>query len=144
MTKPTVCVDVDGVLASWKDGYSNVMIIGDPIEGAVEFTKRLGVSYVVVIHTSRCNKQVCRKYAPSLIANIVREWLDRHGFHYDDVFCGEGKPPAAAYIDDRAVVCRPEENKVAFEYALRDCQMLAPSWVNFCSSENHNSGKVTQ
>jgi len=129
--KPVVCVDVDGVLASWKDGYKDVLTIGEPISGAVEFTKQLGAHFDVVIHTSRCNKTVCRKYAPSLVSNVVREWLDEHGFHYDEVFCGEGKPPAVAYIDDRAVVCRPEENNEAFEYALRDCHMLSPQLDEF-------------
>ena len=66
----------------------------------------------------------------------IVEWLDEHGFSYTDVWCGVGKPPAVAYVDDRAVHCdplsggqRPETASVtaalAFETALELCGVFA-------------------
>ena len=106
--RKTVCVDLDGVLASYKDGWKGVDHFGDPIPGAVEFTKALAAKCDVVIHTCRCNPEVNKPEAASLLGNRVRAWLDEHGFAYHDVFTGTGKPIAAAYVDDRAVVCVPE------------------------------------
>ena len=42
-------------------------------------------------------------------AEKVRQYLDKHGFKYDEVYEGKGKPIASAYIDDRAVTCKPQE-----------------------------------
>jgi hypothetical protein len=118
--KKTVCVDLDGVLADYSKGWQGVDSIGDPIPGAVEFTKRLGKYAVVVIYTTRCKgKMFDRDEKPEILVGFVKAWLDRHGFHYDDIDTGQGKPIAAAYCDDRAVVCRPQEGNPhqAFEDA---------------------------
>ncbi len=118
--KKTVCVDLDGVLAKY-DEWEGVDHFGDPIEGAVEFTKKLGETFDVVIFTTRCNPEVNKPERPHLLVNRVREWLDKHGFHYDDIYSGEGKPIAQWYVDDRAIVCRPQDElgaELAFESAL--------------------------
>lgn len=43
-------------------------------------------------------------------AKPIKEWLDASGIVYADVFTGKGKPPAHAYVDDRAVVCEPQKD----------------------------------
>lgn len=106
--KKTICVDLDGVLAQY-DGWKGVDHIGDPIPGAVDFTKELSQLGDVVIFTTRCNPEVNKPSAVHLLVNRVREWLDRHGFEYADIYAGTGKPIASAYIDDRAIRCRPQE-----------------------------------
>ncbi len=107
--KKTVCVDLDGVLADYSKGWQGVDKIGDPIPGAVEFTKNLREFARVVIYTTRCKgKMFDRNERPEFLAGIVKAWLDRNGFAYDEIDVGQGKPIAAAYIDDRAVVCRPQ------------------------------------
>jgi hypothetical protein len=105
--RKTVAVDLDGVLADFSKGWQGVDVIGDPIPGAVEFTRRLSVFADVLIWTTRCNPEIGRGEGVQLLRNRVRDWLDKHGFFYADIWTGVGKPIAAAFIDDRAVTCRP-------------------------------------
>ena len=100
--KKTVCVDLDGVLAFY-NGWKGVDHIGDPRPGAVEFTRALSLIADVVIFTTRCNEEMNRPEKAHLLVNRVKAWLDLHGFQYADVYAGQGKPIAAAYIDDRAI-----------------------------------------
>lgn len=120
----TVCVDLDGVLAQY-DGWKGVGHIGDPHDGAVEFTKTLaGMGLSVVVFTTRCKEYTDGTRHDALIG-IVKDWLDRHGFHYDEIYSGQGKPPAVAYVDDRAVQCRPKEaGNWAFRVALKGVERL--------------------
>jgi hypothetical protein len=122
-----VCIDLDGVLAKYDgwhtDGWQE---IGEPIEGAVEFVNNIkALGCRIIIFTTRCNVDV-NSYAPSYeyLISRVEAWLNKHGFDYDEVYYGQGKPMASAYIDDRAVTCNPQEEqenieKIWFEYALR-------------------------
>lgn len=118
--KRSVCVDLDGVLAQY-DGWKGVEHIGDPIPGAVLFTKRLQEIARVVIFTTRTNadpKISERNESVERLTQRVRLWLDAHGFAYDEIYVGQGKPLASAYVDDRAVVCRPKEWQWDFHATL--------------------------
>lgn len=108
--KKNVTVDVDGVLAAYTT-WKGELHIGDPIEGAVEFTKRLAEKYRVVIHTTRMNYTLNRELTPPAARRQLQEWLDKHGFVWDHIFTGPGKPIAIAYIDDRGVSCRPQDRQ---------------------------------
>ncbi len=92
--------------------------------GAVQFTKDLAEDFDLVIHTCRCNPEMHKPLAVHLLVNRVRDWLDEHGFVYHDIYAGTGKPIASAYVDDRAVVCRPRDNGaadfVAAKHAVRE------------------------
>lgn len=85
--KKTVCLDLDGVLAQY-DGWRGEGHLGDPIPGALEAVRRLQKTYDVVVHTTRSG-------------DLVSSWLERHGF--TGVRVSSVKPPAVAYVDDRAV-----------------------------------------
>lgn len=126
--RKSVCCDLDGVLAKY-DGWKGIHHIGDPIEGAVEFTKRLQKLAKVIIYTTRCKTypegvqgprtdQEPSRDSPEQLQGIVKEWLDKHGFVYDEIYIGQGKPFALCYIDDRNIVCRPQEHVFYFEHAL--------------------------
>ena len=117
----TVCVDMDGVLASY-DGWKGVDHIGDPIEGARDFVDALAKDFKIMIFSTRCNAEVNKFYDVETLVDIVKEWLQTHGFKYD--YIGIGKPMAVAYIDDRAVSCRPQEYNFAFEEALIKARRL--------------------
>lgn len=138
--KKTVLVDLDGVLADYSKGWQGIDHIGDPIPGAVEFTRQLAEFARVVIYTTRCKAypadkpgpdgapEPCRDGVSALVARVVA-WLDHHGFTWHEVYAGQGKPFAAAIVDDRAVVCRPQsphvgeketETQVAREDVWRD------------------------
>lgn len=125
--KKTVCVDLDGVLANYSKGWQGPDKIGEPLEGAVEFTRRLGKFARVVIFTTRCKADFDDRpqgATPTTLITTVMAWLDKHGFHYDDIYAGQGKPIASAYVDDRAVVCRPEEDLDAYTWAVTAAQRL--------------------
>jgi len=56
---------------------------------------------------------------------MIAAWLIRHRIAYDHIHDGPGKPPAHAYIDDKAVSCRPEyDGPKAFDAALSATQDL--------------------
>jgi hypothetical protein len=101
--RPIVALDVDGVIAHYDKPTG--IDIGDPIPGAVEFTKRLTEFADIIIHTARCCPELFRPYSADLLRNVVREWLDKHGFAYHEIWIGQGKPHANFYIDDKAVRC---------------------------------------
>jgi len=117
--RKTVCVDVDGVLAQY-DGWNGVEP-GDPIPGAVAFLSLLHNEYHVIIWTTRMNPYINWKnvmdceYHPALLdecierlKTILKAWLNKHGFEYDDIWHSHGKPVCIAFIDDRAISCRPQ------------------------------------
>ena len=123
--KPRVCLDLDGVLAQY-DKWKGVDHIGDPIPGALEFTKQLAKIAEIVIFTSRCAQDVLEgsRITPGMLRIRVIEWLEKHKFPFTDVYTGQGKPRAAAFIDDRAVVCSPQTDKDAFTTALGQTRLL--------------------
>lgn len=137
MKRKTVCVDLDGVLARY-DGWKGVDHFGLPLPGAQEFTRRLSQFARVVIFTTRANADpfvagVVRPdgevephhgATPDGLVGKIEAWLDLHGFHYDEVYAGQGKPLASAYIDDRAVSCEPQEVDGAYVMAEARAKLL--------------------
>jgi len=134
--RPKVCVDVDGVLAAY-DGWKGLDFTGAPLPGAVDFTRRLAEFADVVIFTSRCCVESHRDelkeptrpasdLAPRL-QHSIRYWLDKHRFTYRDVYVGQGKPRASAYIDDRAIPCSPQVDAQAFQRAVALAKLLCAS-----------------
>jgi hypothetical protein len=126
--KPRVCVDLDGVLAKY-DHWRGVENIGPPAQGALEFARELAKIADIIIFTSRCSEDPRpSRDGSSLSASQIRihiiDWLEKHQFPYTDVFIGRGKPRAAAFIDDRAVQCRPQTDQDAFDHALASVKSL--------------------
>jgi hypothetical protein len=120
--KPRVCVDLDGVIAQY-DGWKGFGHIGEPVPGALDFIKKLSKIADVVVFTTRCSldpgDQAGTVVAtPAELRVHVVEWLEKHNFPFADVYIGQGKPRAAAFIDDRSIQCRPQENPEAFESSL--------------------------
>ena len=93
----TICLDFDGVIHSYRSGWCGAEVIPDPpIHGTQEAIQRLRKHFRVVIHSARCATEAGHE--------AVIAWLLKHGFEVDDV-C-RFKPPAAVYVDDRAVPFR--------------------------------------
>lgn len=106
----TVCVDLDGVLAKY-DGWKGEDHIGDPVSGAVRFSRAVSDFARLVVFTAR--EDVSR----------VKAWLDEHAFEYFTIV--GGKPKASAYVDDRSVICRPAiDEEYDFDRALREARAL--------------------
>jgi len=86
--KKTIAVDFDGVLNNYK-GY-DPKNLGTPRDNVKEFLKKLNEEYTIIIFTSRNH-------------TLVRHWLKE--YHLDKYIRNvtNTKPPAVAYIDDRAI-----------------------------------------
>ena len=127
-TRPRVCLDIDGVLArydSWQ-GYDH---IGDPLPGAREFARDLAEIADIVIFSSRCSQDGGGEYEPTVLTPgqlriKIIEWLEKHKIPFSDVYMGQGKPRVAAFIDDRAVPCRPQHNTEAFGETIKSVKKL--------------------
>ena len=120
--KPRVCLDLDGVLARY-EGWKGSEHIGTPLPGAVDFAASLAEFADIIIFTSRCSQDTAveteRVVDPAKMRIRIIDWLEKYKIPYADVYVGQGKPRAAAFIDDRAVVCSPQTDKGAFESALK-------------------------
>ena len=87
----TIAVDFDGVIHAYTKGWRGGIIYDDPVPGAREAIAKLRErGLAVVVHTA-CTRD----------PNQVMQWLLEHGIHVDAV--SVLKPPAIAYIDDRAI-----------------------------------------
>jgi hypothetical protein len=109
-TRRLVCVDLDGVLNTFSEWVAPEFF-HPPREGAREFLRALRESdYKVVVLTVRWHEW-------------VRAWLEQHGMSefVDEVT--DRKPPAVAYIDDRALCFRGDFNET-----LESLRNFRPFW----------------
>ena len=93
----TVVFDFDGVIHSYTSGWKGETNIPDPpVPGIQEALKEIhDAGYEVVVVSTRC-KTVLGRMA-------IENWLDMYDMTQEvDKVCKE-KPPAIAYIDDRAI-----------------------------------------
>ena len=106
--KKTVVFDFDGVIHSYKSGWRGYTCIPDPpVEGIGEELRKLhDAGYEVVVVSSRCEK-ILGKWA-------IEDWLDIWGLAVYVDKISKTKPPAIAYIDDRAI-CFDGNPKGLFE-----------------------------
>lgn len=96
----TICVDFDGVIADYSQGFLGKDIFGPPLPGAVAGMRALkAAGWQLVVHTSR----------PATPA--LADYLRLHEIPFDGINCPtgppdaefSGKPIADVYLDDRAV-----------------------------------------
>lgn len=94
MTRPTIAVDLDGVLHRYEQGWTGQVPLEPPVPGAREAVAAIrALGYRVVVFTCRALTQLGR-------AGTIA-WLDAHGIEVDEVTAI--KPHALAYVDDRAI-----------------------------------------
>ncbi len=108
--RPTVCVDLDGVLNTF-DEWRGADFFHPPREGARQFLSELqAAGYRVVILTVRWHEWVSAWLARNGLADFVDEVTDR-------------KPSAHAYVDDRAVCFQGD-----FDATLARVRSFRPFW----------------
>lgn len=93
----TVVFDFDGVIHSYTSGWLGETTIPDPpVPGIREDLKEIhSAGYEVVVVSTRCATEKGK--------GAIEAWLYNNGLReYIDKVCKE-KPPAIAYIDDRAI-----------------------------------------
>lgn len=84
-----VFVDLDGTLCSEEKTFERPL--ARPLLGARKALERMRRDgHTIVIWTARGWEQY----------RMSKDWLDRHGFSYDQILMG--KPVADVFIDDRA------------------------------------------
>ncbi|MEK6884652.1 MAG: hypothetical protein AABY22_33775 [Nanoarchaeota archaeon] len=118
MDKPVIALDFDGVIANY-DKWEDIHTHGAPMHGIKEFINSLRNKFYVLIYTCRTNPDIQKPYTFYKLKQILQSYLFKHSISYDEVYVGAGKPMAAFYIDDRAVLCNPQEDKNAFEKVLK-------------------------
>lgn len=97
----TLCVDLDGTLASY-DHWRGLAHIGKPIKSVVSMVRREAArgSYII-INTCRVTTAVTNRLIPQSL-EAVCTWLKKNRIPYDEVWAATGKPYGAVYLDDKA------------------------------------------
>lgn len=106
MSKPTLCLDFDGVIHSYSSGWKGADVIPDPpVEGAIAFMLSALEHFKVVIFSSRSHQSGGIK--------AMQDWLRKHagqcwyespaGPGLEDVEFATEKPAAMISIDDRCL-----------------------------------------
>lgn len=103
MKKETVVFDFDGVIHSYKSPWQGATVIPDPpVEGIREAIADVRELYNVVVVSTRCIVPEGKK--------AVEDYLRHFDIEVDAVLAE--KPPAIAYIDDRAICFDGEPSKL--------------------------------
>lgn len=93
--KPILCLDFDGVLHSYKNGWKGAGVIPDPpVPGAVAFVENALESFQVIVFSSRSQSREGRA--------AMRDWCEVWGFPVQQISFPAQKPAAFLSIDDRA------------------------------------------
>jgi hypothetical protein len=105
--KPWICVDLDGTIIQ-EDPKAHAIDgqrppLGEPFKGVAEVFKRLRQIGRVSIWTARQYFHEKDGDDDDEWTGEIKEHLNSHGIHFDDVYVGR-KPPADVFIDDKAVV----------------------------------------
>ena len=108
--RPIICVDFDGVLNTY-DRWVSPEYLHPMRPGAAQFLRELNESgYAVVVFTTRWHEWVRRWLEENKVTQYVEDVTDR-------------KPPAAVFLDDRAVCFRGD-----FCTALDEIRTFRPFW----------------
>lgn len=92
--KPILCLDFDGVLHWYRNGWKGAAVIDDePTPGAVQFVQEASQFFKIVIFSSRSSH-------PAGI-EAMKTWMEKNGF--PEVSFATEKPKAFLTIDDRAI-----------------------------------------
>jgi hypothetical protein len=104
--RPTVVFDFDGVIHSYRSKWQGPEVIPDePVEGMKEAIDEIRKEFEVVVVSTRCT------YPEGMPAII--SYLSKHSIVVDRVMAE--KPPAIAYIDDRAITFDGDPKSLLFK-----------------------------
>lgn len=106
--RPTVCFDIDGVIATGGPEVYEVTPprydLCEPINTTIETMRELRAKGVaLLLHTARWQSDY----------DVTLKWLQRHDVPFDELHMG--KPSAHVYVDDRSypVQYRPTPHQAA-------------------------------
>jgi hypothetical protein len=105
-SKPTLCLDFDGVLYDNRTGWeSDMNVSGGPVPGAMQFLRDAVERFWVTIYSTRSGSQ----HGRNVMEGAIRRWLiQEHGEVIGRVVYGmldfpPSKPAAFVSLDDRAL-----------------------------------------
>ena len=111
--KPIICVDFDGVIHSYDNGWQNGEIYGDVVPGFFEWYLRTVEHFEIVIYSSRSKTDTGIIAMKQFIAGQYLKWAGNQyetnptvpfGDDFmDSIVFAHEKPPAYLTIDDRAI-----------------------------------------
>lgn len=102
----TICVDFDGVIHRYSEGWKDGSIYDEPVPGALTSLHDLMKTHAVVIHTTRKPWTVVPWLEVHGIPAVRLSKLEEEMEFWDcqgAVLVSQKKFPAIAYIDDRAI-----------------------------------------
>jgi FMN phosphatase YigB (HAD superfamily) len=91
--KPTLAVDLDGVVHAYRRGWEDGVLYDQAMPGTLDAFEDLSQRYRLVVFTAR---------DPDTLP-AVWDWLTKHGLEPYVADVTNAKPAAVAYIDDRAI-----------------------------------------
>lgn len=106
MSKPTLCLDFDGVIHSYASGWQGALCIPDPpVPGAIAFIVEAMETFEVAIYSTRSNAVS----GPDAMAQWLRFWASKELTKgqveqlMECVVWPTEKPSAFVTLDDRAI-----------------------------------------
>ena len=108
MSQKTLAIDLDGVIHAYTTGFGNGELYDPPVDGALYALSKLEKDYKIIIFTTRAADGHFATFRGKTGEDAIRAWLDywceRKGIQLAYRYkITAVKPPALAYIDDRAV-----------------------------------------
>ena len=103
--KPTLCIDFDGVIHSYENGWQDGVIYGTVTPGFFEWAQAAQETFKLVVYSSRSGDPLRLHDMMEWLGERGREWREtpgNEGVLITLEFCTQ-KPPAFLTIDDRAV-----------------------------------------
>ena len=127
--KIRICVDIDGVLSGLSGNWNGITEYNNVIPGSIKFLQELHKNNYIIIFSCRGHAELNTGYSVKQLYALMEIWLTSNGLEYDEIFVGQGKPIASFYVDDRAIVCKPEEDSKAFDKALDIIKKSLPEYL---------------
>lgn len=112
----TLCVDLDGTLASY-DHWRGHAHIGKPVKAVASMVRREAArGAYIIINTCRVTTATTNRLIPQALESVCA-WLKKNRIPYDEVWAATGKPYGHVYWDDKAAnpSCRECCQRVARE-----------------------------
>ena len=104
MNKPILCIDFDGVVHSYENGWQNGVIYGHAIPGFFEWVERVKNDFTLVIYSSRSKTEEGIMAMKEWLTNQHTIWAGDNEADPLEITYASEKPPAWLTIDDR-VIC---------------------------------------
>jgi hypothetical protein len=102
--KPTLCIDFDGVIHDYRDGWQDGAITGDVVPGFFEWAEAAAEHFQLVVYSSRSKEPDLDAAMRAWIVVKQEEWAEDKNIVGPTTFTFTAEKPAAFLtIDDRAI-----------------------------------------